>query len=348
MIFQVIHAQDAGNTRCPFHIVESALGREVGWINRFLDREWARRLAETTLRAYAMDLLHFVRWWGSVNHTDAITEGALRESVLPDYLRFQAGLHPQPAAATINRRVGVVDRALRAEFPDSASPFVPGFHYLYWRRSPLCFSRPSLALTRMRVKQPKRIVVPLSVDEVARFWSSFRTSRDLAIVGLMQLQGLRLKEVIALNCDDFIRAEAQIRVRGKGNKPRSLPLASETALLLDHYLRLERPKDCGQPLLVSLKGPARGARMTPAGMRSLFRYHRRTSETALANPHRFRHTFASDMVRAGISLPALMHLMGHAHISTTMVYVQISPRDVFEQYARAVAQQIRPSLPISI
>jgi site-specific recombinase XerD len=88
--------------------------------------------------------------------------------------------------------------------------------------------------------------------------------------------------------------------------------------------------------------------MTPAGMRSLFRYHRRTSETALAHPHRFRHTFASDMVRAGISLPALMQLMGHAHISTTMVYVQISPRDVFEQYARAVAQQIRPSLPIPL
>ena len=54
------------------------------------------------------------------------------------------------------------------------------------------------------------------------------------------------------------------------------------------------------------------------------------------------------MVRAGISLPALMHLMGHAHISTTMVYVQIAPRDVFEQYARAVAQQIRPSLPIPL
>jgi site-specific recombinase XerD len=43
-----------------------------------------------------------------------------------------------------------------------------------------------------------------------------------------------------------------------------------------------------------------------------------------------------------------MQLMGHAHISTTMVYVQISPRDVFEQYARAVAQQIRPTLPIPL
>jgi len=55
-----------------------------------------------------------------------------------------------------------------------------------------------------------------------------------------------------------------------------------------------------------LKGPTRGTRMTPAGLRSLFRYHRRTTGVKIANPHRFRHTFASDMVRAGISLPALM------------------------------------------
>jgi site-specific recombinase XerD len=52
------------------------------------------------------------------------------------------------------------------------------------------------------------------------------------------------------------------------------------------------------------------------------------------------------MVRAGISLPALMQLMGHANISTTMIYVQISPRDVMEQYARAVAQRLRPLPPV--
>ena len=50
--------------------------------------------------------------------------------------------------------------------------------------------------------------------------------------------------------------------------------------------------------------------MTPAGLRSLFRYHRLTTGVKLANPHRFRHTFASDMLRAGLSLPALMQLMG--------------------------------------
>jgi site-specific recombinase XerD len=82
--------------------------------------------------------------------------------------------------------------------------------------------------------------------------------------------------------------------------------------------------------------------MTPAGLRSLVRYHRQTTGIQLANPHRFRHTFASDMVRAGMSLPALMKLMGHADIETTLRYVQVTPQDVYLQYVRAVAQCIRP------
>src|SRR5229473_7044673 len=241
MIFQVIHSHGDDNARSRFRVIEQPAGREVEWVNRFLDRECVRRLADNTLRSYAMDLLHFLRWWASVNHTDAISEAALSATVLLDYLRFQAAHHPQHAAATINRRVGVVERALRNEFPDTASPFVPGFHHFYWRRSPLGYGRPRPTLSRLRVNEPKRIVMPLSVDEVARFWSSFRTSRDLAIVGLMLLPGLRSKEVIALNYEDVFLPEAQIRVRGKGNKTRFLPLAPEAAQLLDHYLRLERP-----------------------------------------------------------------------------------------------------------
>ena len=149
--------------------------------------------------------------------------------------------------------------------------------------------KPRPALSRLRVKTPKRTIVPLSVDEVARFWSSFRNSRDLAIVGLMLLQGLRSQEVLDLSRDDLLLSESQIRVRGKGNKTRFLPLAPEATQLLDHYLRLERPQTSTDALFVSLKGPARGARMTPAGLRSLFRYHRRTTGVTKANPHRFRH-----------------------------------------------------------
>jgi integrase len=162
-----------------------------------------------------------------------------------------------------------------------------GFQKISWQRAPMGIGRPRLALSRLRVRTPKRTITPLSVDEVARFWSSFRTSRDLAIVGLMLLQGLRSQEVLDLNQDDLLLPEAQIRVRGKGNKTRFLPLAPEAAQLLDHYLRLERPAKSSTALFVSLKGSARGARMTPAGLRSLFRHHRQTSGVKIAKPCSF-------------------------------------------------------------
>jgi integrase len=327
-------------------VVEQTTNREIGWINRYLDREYVRRIANTTLRTYAHNLLHFVRWWESVHHAGDIAEGDLAESTLLDYLKFQSSQQPRPGASTINDRVAVTDRAIRNEFPNAPCQVAHGFHQAFLRRRPMGLGRPRVATSRLRVKVPKRNIVPLSVNEVARFWSSFRNARDLAIVGLMLLQGLRSAEVLALNRDDVLLSEAQLRVPGKGNKLRLLPLAPETVQLLNHYLRLERPNPSTAALFVSLKGRARGTRMTPAGLRSLFRYHRQATGIKLANPHRFRHTFASDMIRGGMSLPALMQLMGHSDIQTTLVYVQVTPQDVYLQYARAVALHLRP-LPVT-
>ena len=130
-----------------------------------------------------------------------------------------------------------------------------------------------------------------------------------------------------------------LHVLGKGKKQRTLPLPAEIMEVLQSYLRLERPLTNSPSLFVSLKGRRRGQPMTPAGLRSLFRHHRLSSQVAPANPHRFRHTFGADMVRAGISLPALQHLMGHSQIHTTMLYVQLAPQDVWREYARAVANR---------
>ena len=115
--------------------------------------------------------------------------------------------------------------------------------------------------------------------------------------------------------------------------------------VLQNYIRLERPLTYSPYLFVSLKGRRRGQPMTTAGLRSLFRHHRLRSEVSVANPHRFRHTFGADMVRAGISLPALQHLMGHSQIHTTMLYVQLAPQDIWREYANAVANCARLTYP---
>ena len=103
MNFRVIEQRGLENARSPFRVVEDD-GQEVEWVNRFLDQERVRSVAETTLRSYAYDLLNFLRWWVEVSQTTAINEKA--ESTLLDYIRFQTNRQPQPAGATINRRVG--------------------------------------------------------------------------------------------------------------------------------------------------------------------------------------------------------------------------------------------------
>ena len=244
MKFCVNYQQISHNAQSPVRVVEQTTGRGVGWINRYLDREYVRRLANTTLRICAYNLLHFVRWWESVHYAGDIREGDLTESTLLDYVRFQSSQQPRPSPSTINDRVAIAERAIRNEFPDAPCQVARGFHQAFLRRRPMGLGRPRVAMSRLRVKVPKRNIVPLSVNEVSRFWSSFRTSRELAIVGLMLLQGLRSAEVLALNRDDALLSEAQLRVPGKGNKFRFLPLAPETVQLLEHYLRLERPNPC--------------------------------------------------------------------------------------------------------
>ena len=202
------------------------------------------------------------------------------------------------------------------------------------------------AVTRgLRLRQPRRVVVPLCAEEVARFWRSFRTFRDLALVGLMLLDGLRSCEVLALQLEDLQLADAHMRVLGKGNKKRMMPLPPEIIEVLEKYVRLERPLTNSSSLFVSLKGRQRGRTMTTAGLRSLFRHHRLRSRVPQANAHRLRHTFGADMVRAGISLPALQRLMGHSQIHTTMLYVQLAPQDVWREYAHAIENRTRLSPP---
>jgi hypothetical protein len=173
MKFGLIQQQISHNAQSPIRVVEQTTGREVGWINRYLDREYVRRLANTSLRTYAYNLLHFVRWWESVHHAGDIRKGDLTESTLLDYVRFQSSQQPRPSPSLINDRVAVADRAIHNEFPEAPCQIAHGFHQAFLRRRPMGLGRPRMALSRLRVKVPKRKIVPLSVNEVARFWFQF-------------------------------------------------------------------------------------------------------------------------------------------------------------------------------
>lgn len=288
MNISVVYVPSAANSVSAYRLLDAA-GQELAWANSFLDGKRLTQRSPRSLRAYAFDLLHFARW--TLHPPRPLAE--LTEAVMEEYLRHQLDQQPTPAPSTINRRLGCVRALYRFHY----SCDIPGsqrFPHPYTTRSPLGYGRSRQAVSYgLRLPQPHRIIWPLCSDDVAHFWSSFRHYRDLALVGLMLLDGLRCCEVLALQLSDLRLAEAQMLVHGKGNKERLLPLPQDIVDVLDRYLTLERPRTNSTSLFVCLKGRSRGLPLSPAGLRSLFRHHRAATHIVQANPHRFRHYASS-------------------------------------------------------
>jgi site-specific recombinase XerD len=330
-----------GNGRTSYELIgeRSATRRDLAQANRYLRSLEIRGLSAYTVRAYAFDIAALLRWF------DQGCGRRLKELQQSDLLDWVATLQAKgDSPTTINRRLttcGLLYRFCTGnELPSGRYANSPGPHYRGRGRDHalgLHARRPS-SRRRLRVKVPRRIVEPLDPNEVRAFLRSLRRYRDIAIVHLMLLCGLRSQEVLNLKMGDALFDERRIRVLGKGDRERVVPMPELLAQSLGDYLRLERPPACASPrLFVVLQGPQRGQPMTPTGLRSLFRHRRRDPSIKRANAHRFRHTFGADMARAGVRLPILQALMGHADGSTTLQYVNLSMADIAEEYQRASA-----------
>lgn len=333
--FRLTFDSSVGAGYSPYRLLDRT-GAPVQIINQFLDAQAIRSLSPRSLRAYGFALLSFAKWWFQRKRQPI---QSLTQSHLLEYVRHQLETKPRPTPRTVNHRLTVLRCFYRfhtgSDIPWSRSSVTT--HYR--AKNSLGYGPPKRGTMGLKLKQTRRVIIPLSAEDVLRFWRSFRSYRDIAIVALMLADGLRSHEVLAANCGDLLWSQACLRVMGKGNKERVLPLSQEILDSIRHYLRLERPAtNACFSLFVSLKGRRRGQPMTPAGLRSLFRHHRRKTGIAQAHPHRFRHTFGADMVRAGVSLPALMHLMGHANIQTTLLYTEVSREDVWQQYRIAMSK----------
>lgn len=306
--------------------------------NRFLDTLAARGLSRATIRAYGFDLVVFYRWLGRTGRSLRTLSG----DQLLAFVSAQRREGAQPRS--INRRLTSVRLLYRFcvghELAAGAQTTGPAPYYRGRGkdRELGLHQLPRQRQLKLRVKVPRRVVEPLSGDEVRRFLRSLQRYRDLAIVHLMLLCGLRSAEVLRLQLHDVLVEEGQLRIHGKGERERVLPLPQLVADSIADYLRWERPTDCTtRQLFVVLQSDHRGAPMTLAGLRSLFRQRRRAPQLARANPHRFRHTFGADMARSGVRLPILQRMMGHADGSTTLQYIHLSMADIADEYRRAVA-----------
>src|SRR6266567_1959747 len=177
--------------------------------------------------------------------------------------------------------------------------------------------------------------IGLDRAETADLLSSFRTDRDRAIAGLMLLSGLRSAEVLGLRVADVDIGRGWVRVTGKGDKERRVPLDPDVAGLIQAYLLAERPETASRALFVVAKGPHRGQPLTAAGLRRVFRYHREISGVAAGHPHALRHSFGTALAEAGVDLPVLQALMGHDHVDSSAAYIHLAPAHVRAAYDAA-------------
>lgn len=303
--------------------------------NDFLKSVHARGLSAQTVRAYAFDLLFFFRFLKKkcliIKH---LTPQHFIEFLL---LCRKLGAAPR----TVNRRLEGIRSFLNTQADDLGDRLLARSCPSFYRGEKNTGMLGTAYVkgghrTKLRVKVPSLIITPLTPVEVKKFLCGFRKYRDLAVIHLMLFCGLRSCEVLNLQTTDIDFIDDFIRVRGKGGKERIVPLGKGVRSSLMRYLDFERPECSHNSCFVALKGPKRGLPLTMAGLRRLFRYHRKMSSIPKARAHQFRHTFATNMIREGVSLPVVQKLLGHCDIELTMAYVHMSPADVSKEYHRAI------------
>ena len=156
--------------------------------------------------------------------------------------------------------------------------------------------------------------------------------RDRAIFALLYGCGVRVSELAGLNLEDVDRAERWLRVRGKGRKERQVPLPGQAAGALERYLS-QRPV-VRDERAVFLNH--RGQRLTARGIRGIVKlYATLISGDPSIHPHSFRHAYATHLLADGADLRSIQELLGHARLSTTQKYTQVSLTGLMAVYDKA-------------
>jgi site-specific recombinase XerD len=170
-------------------------------------------------------------------------------------------------------------------------------------------------------KTPKRLPKGLSAEHLEMVRESCVSSRERALLEIFYSTGCRLSEIANMNRSHLDTRAKSIRVIGKGDKERIVYLSFKALYHLERYLD-ERTDDC-EALFVTDRRPHR--RMRNSTIQQIVRrIASRADISTNLHPHRFRHTFATSLMDAGIDLVDLQHLLGHSSPATSLVYASVS------------------------
>ncbi len=272
-----------------------------------------RQVSSHTLSGYGQDLAKL--------HTFCTEEGLANWAELetPRLRRLIGRLHKQGNSSRSLARLLSATRGL----------------YRYLMREGLCERDPASGLTPP--KGERRLPKTLDADRTAQLLDGaleddFIARRDQAMLELFYSSGLRLSELVSLNLDGLDLPAGLVRVIGKGNKTRELPIGRMAREAMAQWLPLRalaNPADGA--VFISQQGRRIGPRavqlrVRQAGVRELGQH---------LHPHMLRHSFASHMLESSQDLRAVQELLGHADIATTQVYTHLDFQHLANVYDQA-------------
>ncbi|NLE75986.1 MAG: site-specific tyrosine recombinase XerD, partial [Chloroflexi bacterium] len=212
------------------------------------------------------------------------------------------------------------------------------FHFLIAER--VIAADPTATLDSPKVK--KQLPVALSYDEVNKLLAqptlenSPKAMRDRAILELLYATGMRVTEIVSLDVDDINLASASARVSRSRAKERIIPFHERAIEALEAYIEGARVHLLRGPQERALFLNHRGNRLTRQGLWLIIKHYVEQAGISVdVTPHTLRHSFATHLLNSKADLRHVQELLGHANISTTQVYTQISVKRLREVYDKA-------------
>jgi integrase/recombinase XerD len=286
-------------------------------IDRFCDTLWLEQgLSQATISAYRSDLVlaeRFLRERGGVD---------LRRATRDDLLAYLA--HRKSARAT-SRTAARLLSALRR-------------FYRYLVREGRLDADPTALIESPKLPRP--LPKSLSEEQVERLLGAPDSAtplglRDRAMLEVLYATGLRVSELVSLKLGQVSRVQGLVRVIGKGDKERLVPLGEEAVGWLNAYIEGSRQDLIRRQATDALFVTGRGGPLTrQAFWHNIKRYARAARIEVALSPHTLRHAFATHLLNHGADLRVVQMLLGHADLSTTQIYTHVARARLKELHAK--------------
>jgi len=275
-------------------------------IAQYLDALWLEKgLSDNTRASYRRDLNHYACW---LNQQGVALVDAERAQ-LQRHLQWRVEQHLRPSSTS---------RLLSA---------LRGF-YRYLLREHLVAADPTLNIDAPRRGRP----LPKTLTEhdvevllAAPDSGDVLGLRDRAMLELLYASGLRVSELVGLRFEQLNRQLGVLRIVGKGDKERLVPVGEEALSWIERYLREARPELCSDLRVEVLFPSKQGREMTRQTFwHRIKQYALRAGIDKPLSPHVLRHAFATHLINHGADLRVVQMLLGHSSLSTTQIYTHVA------------------------